>query len=164
MTGWIKTDYRTNIATAANYTFRKPTFVILMTHDLSDQLKHAEKHNAALEGRAQLPKLLTGESAASLFGAGSDLLRIPPTTEAVSKSGYPSVFFVLVRVFSWIACYPREKFTIHEITLTITKKVGAASGATARWAASRRCIYDSSDAAVGGHAPIRCRNATILPR
>jgi hypothetical protein len=26
------------------------------------------------------------------------------------------------------------------------------------------CGYDPSDAAVGGHAPIRCRNATILPR
>ena len=24
--------------------------------------------------------------------------------------------------------------------------------------------YDPSDLAVGGHAPIRCRNATILPR
>jgi hypothetical protein len=28
----------------------------------------------------------------------------------------------------------------------------------------RACGYDPSDAAVGGHAPIRCRNATILPR
>jgi hypothetical protein len=26
------------------------------------------------------------------------------------------------------------------------------------------CGYDPSDAAVGGHAPIRCRNATILPK
>jgi hypothetical protein len=41
----------------------------------------------------------------------------------------------------------------------------ARSGATASWAASHRaCGYDPSDAAVGGHAPIRCRNATILPR
>ncbi len=41
----------------------------------------------------------------------------------------------------------------------------AASGATASWAASHRaCGYNLSDAAVGGHAPIRCRNATILPR
>ena len=40
-----------------------------------------------------------------------------------------------------------------------------ASGATASWRAFHRaCGYDSSDAAVGGHAPIRCRNATILPR
>ena len=29
---------------------------------------------------------------------------------------------------------------------------------------SSACVYDPSDAAVGGHAPIRCRNATILPR
>jgi hypothetical protein len=28
----------------------------------------------------------------------------------------------------------------------------------------RACGYDPSDAAVGGHAPIRWRNATILPR
>jgi len=28
----------------------------------------------------------------------------------------------------------------------------------------RACGYGPSDAAVGGHAPIRCRNATILPR
>ena len=47
-----------------------------------------------------------------------------------------------------------------------TEKSGcAASGATASWAESHRaCGYDPSDAAVGGHAPIRCRNATILPR
>src|SRR6266849_2728258 len=33
------------------------------------------------------------------------------------------------------------------------------------WAASHRaCGYDSADAPGGGHAPIRCRNATILPR
>ena len=31
-------------------------------------------------------------------------------------------------------------------------------------AASRACGYDTSDAFVGGHAPIRCRSATILPR
>ena len=40
----------------------------------------------------------------------------------------------------------------------------AAPGATASWAASPPCGYDPSDAAVGGHAPIRWRNATILPR
>lgn len=28
----------------------------------------------------------------------------------------------------------------------------------------RACGYDGFDAAMGGHAPIRCRNATILPR
>jgi hypothetical protein len=31
-------------------------------------------------------------------------------------------------------------------------------------ASHRACGYDSSDAAVGGHALIRWRNATILPR
>ena len=35
---------------------------------------------------------------------------------------------------------------------------------TARFEFHRACGYDPSDAAVGGHAPIRCRNATILPR
>ena len=29
---------------------------------------------------------------------------------------------------------------------------------------ARACGYDSADAPGGGHAPIRCRNATILPR
>jgi hypothetical protein len=33
-----------------------------------------------------------------------------------------------------------------------------------RTASHRTCGYDPSDAAVGGHALIRCRNATILPR
>ncbi len=39
------------------------------------------------------------------------------------------------------------------------------SAARHGWAVSHRaCGYDPSDAAVGGHAPIRCRNATIFPR
>jgi hypothetical protein len=33
MTGWIETDYRANIAAVANYAFRKPSFVALMTHN-----------------------------------------------------------------------------------------------------------------------------------
>jgi hypothetical protein len=32
-TGWIETDYRTNIAAVTNYAFRKPSFVTLMTHN-----------------------------------------------------------------------------------------------------------------------------------
>jgi hypothetical protein len=41
----------------------------------------------------------------------------------------------------------------------------AASGAIASWAAAQgTCLYNPPDAGEGGHAPIRCRSATILPK
>jgi len=50
MTGRIETDYRTNIAAVANYAFRKPSFVTLMTHNSNERTKtQRKKHNAALE-------------------------------------------------------------------------------------------------------------------
>ena len=52
----------------------------------------------------------------------------------------------------------------NEAALSINR-IFITSGATASWAASHRaCGYDPSDAAMGGHAPIRCRNATIFPK
>ena len=71
------------------------------------------------------------------------------------------------RVSGGHAAQPTPRFTgaARSILDNSDELRSAASGAIASWAASHRaCGYDSSDVAVGGHAPIRCRNATILPR
>ena len=87
--------------------------------------------------------------------------------ERVEWKPAPAILAVIIAFSPSARCHltPRFSGPARRRSPNARTRVCAGSAATASWAASRRtCRYGSSVAAFGGHAPILCRNATILPR